>query len=205
MKGGFNFRPKGNGSKQGWYSRGYLPHFDGSPLPQFITFRLFDSVPQKLLNEWRQRLNGDDDDAKFRKRVEQYMDLGLGSCFLAKPSIAKLVRDALLFHDAKMYALNSWVIMPNHAHVLLRQMPEVELSDVMHSIKSYTAHEANKILNRTGRFWQPESFDRYIRNGRHFAAVRRYIIDNPVKAGLCARPEEWLYSSASKLSLENSR
>ena len=68
----------------------------------------------------------------------------------------------------------------------------------MHSIKSYTAHEANKILGRSGQFWQPESFDRYIRNQKHFLSVIRYIENNPVKAGLCLRPEDWAYSSATR-------
>jgi REP element-mobilizing transposase RayT len=71
-----------------------------------------------------------------------------------------------------------------------------ELSSILHSLKSYTANEANKILNRKGQFWQPESFDRWIRDADHFAKVIRYIENNPVKARLCSKPEEWPLSSA---------
>jgi putative DNA methylase len=197
MKGDYNFQPKGLKSKQGWYSRGYLPHFDGGETSQFITFRLFDSMPQQLLEKWSTMITDDDSHAEFRKKVERFLDSGYGSCYLRRRDIAEMVRDALLFHDGNKYELISWVIMPNHVHLLLTPLPDVELGDLMHSIKSYTAHEANRILNRAGRFWQPESFDRYIRNSGHFGSVRRYIRNNPVKARLCSKPEDWPFSSAT--------
>jgi REP element-mobilizing transposase RayT len=68
----------------------------------------------------------------------------------------------------------------------------------MHSLKSYTANEANKTLGREGRFWQKEYFDRYIRNARHFASVMAYIENNPVKARLCEKAEDWPFNSASR-------
>ncbi|MCY7349035.1 MAG: hypothetical protein LH614_22825 [Pyrinomonadaceae bacterium] len=49
----FNFQPKGFRSNLGWYNRGYIPHFDGGAIPQFLTFRLFDSLPQKIVEKWR--------------------------------------------------------------------------------------------------------------------------------------------------------
>ena len=61
----------------------------------------------------------------------------------------------------------------------------------MHSIKSFTSSEANQMLNRSGRFWQKEYFDRYIRNARQFAKTISYIENNPVKANLCAKAEDW--------------
>jgi len=66
----------------------------------------------------------------------------------------------------------------------------------MHSIKSFTSSEANKMLNRSGRFWQKEYFDRYIRNARQFMKTIAYIENNPVKTNLCHRPEDWPFSSA---------
>jgi len=66
----------------------------------------------------------------------------------------------------------------------------------MHSIKSFTSSEANKMLNRKGRFWQKEYFDRYIRNARHYAKAVAYIENNPVKANLCKRVSDWPFSSA---------
>lgn len=86
--------------------------------------------------------------------------------------------------------------MPNHGHVLLTQFKGVHLPAIMHSVKSYSAQMANKAVGRRGQFWQHESFDRYIRNPRHFNAVVRYIENNPVKAGLCGEASEWKYGSA---------
>lgn len=100
------------------------------------------------------------------------------------------------FHDGQKYDLVSWVIMPNHVHILLIPLKGVHLPEILHSIKSFTAQAANKILDRMGAFWQRESFDRYIRNQTHFDAVIRYIEENPVKAGLCKCSSEWRYSSA---------
>jgi len=94
------------------------------------------------------------------------------------------------------YKLVAWVVMPNHAHMLCTPCAEYSLAAIMHSVKSFTSSEANKILNRSGQFWQKEYFDRYIRNARQFAKTVAYIENNPVKANLCNRPEEWPYSSA---------
>jgi len=70
------------------------------------------------------------------------------------------------------------------------------MSKIVHSWKSFTAHECNKLLGRTGKFWEREPFDRYIRNQRHFWTAMAYIENNPVKAGLCKYPEDWWWSSA---------
>ena len=188
----YNFLPKEFKSELGWYSRGRLPHFDGGQIPQFLTFRLYDSVPQTLIAQWKSKLS----DVQFRKSVEKFLDTGYGACFLKVPPVARIVADSLKFHDGKKYDLASWVVMPNHLHFLVNPYPGVELSTIAHSIKSYTAHEANKLLGRTGRFWQVEPFDRYIRNARHYASVVKYIENNPVKAGLCATAREWRFSSS---------
>jgi putative DNA methylase len=188
-----------NNSKSHWYSRGYLPHFDDGKKTQFITIRLFDSMPQVVLDRWRKELEQESlekMEAILRRRIENYLDQGYGSCFLKKPGVAKMVQNSLLFHDNQRYRLSAWVVMPNHVHFLLTQHKGFSLSDVVHSIKSYTANEANKILKCEGRFWQKGPFDRYIRDGKHFANVVAYIENNPVKARLCKEPSDWLYSSA---------
>jgi REP element-mobilizing transposase RayT len=190
----YNFKPKTEASRLGWYDRGRLPHFEGGSIPQFFTFRLYDSVPQSLIEEWKKKLT----DVQFRKTVEKFLDAGYGSCFLKDPAVARMVANSLKFHDGSKYDLESWVIMPNHVHLLGTPYEGVEISEIAHSIKSYTAHEANKILARTGRFWQVEPFDRYIRNAKHYASVIRYIENNPVKAKLCRTPGEWKFSSAYK-------
>ena len=194
----YRFQPKGLRSNLGWYDRGYIPHFEGGELSQVFTFRLFDSLPQSVIQKWREQTESEDEEGKilFRKNVEKYLDAGHGSCFLKDRRVAEMVENSLLFHHDKKYNLNAWVIMWNHIHFLATTFPNVELREIAHSLKSYTAHEGNKLLNRTGQFWQHEPFDRYIRNRKHFVSVIEYIESNPVKAGLCKRPEDWRYSSA---------
>jgi len=193
--GGFP-QPK---SRYGWHSRGYLPHFDGSELAQFITFRLYDSLPAAVLEGWRNELKhqpSGEVESIMRRRVEAYLDQGHGSCHLKSPALATLVQNALLYHDQTKYRLAAWVVMPNHVHLLCTPCADYSLAQVMHSLKSFTSSEANRILDRTGRFWQKEYFDRYIRNARHYAKVVSYIESNPVKAKLCEKPEDWPFSSA---------
>jgi REP element-mobilizing transposase RayT len=156
-------------------------------------------MPQKLLQRRREDLANEqtpDVDAALRKRIETYLDQGYGECLLRDPRIARSVQNSFLFFDGERYRLTAWIIMPNHAHTLITPCAGYELSSVMHSLKSYTANEANKLLGRKGQFWQPESFDRWIRDADHFARVIAYIENNPVKARLCARPEDWPFSSA---------
>ena len=162
----------------GWHSRGYLPHFDGEEITQFVTFRLSDSMPQDILAKWRAELTEEgniDIAAALRRRVETYLDQGYGHCYLGNSAIADLVQNSLLFFDDERYTLSAWVVMPNHVHALLTPLVGQKLSRILHSLKSYTATEVNKILSTGGKFWQTESFDRYIRDSKHFASVVRYV------------------------------
>lgn len=180
-----------------WHSRGYVPHFDIEACTQFITFRLADSMPQEVLAKWRAELEAAEiTDADLRKRIETYLDQNYGSCALKITEIADTVKETLVKWNGKKYRLIAWVIMGNHVHILITPLPGHSVSEIMHSIKSFTAHAANGILGRKGHFWAKEYFDRYIRDARHFAATIRYIEENPVKAKLCGDPTEWYYSSA---------
>ena len=184
---------------EGWSSRGYLPHFDGGETPQMITFRLADSLPEERLAEWRQELGcrpRSEADVELRRRIERYLDLGHGEALLRNPSIAQLVQGALLHFDGERYRLQAWVVMPNHVHALATPAPGGELGRLVHSWKSFTAQQANRMLGRRGSMWQREYLDRFMRDGRHFEAVVAYIENNPVKARLCERTEDWPFGSA---------
>jgi len=69
--------------------------------------------------------------------------------------------------------------------------PAEELSRIMHGIKSFTAHEINKMLNRKGKVWQDENYDRVIRNEKEFVEKINYIANNPIKAGLADGFEDY--------------
>ncbi len=156
-------------------------------------------MPQAILDKWREELEkevGASLDSVLRRRVEAYLDQGYGNCYLNDPRVAEMVQDSLLFYDGERCALWAWVVMPNHVHLLVTPAEGEELSVILHSLKSYTAHKANRILGRTGRFWQRESFERYICDCEHFQNVVAYIENKPVKARLCGKPSDWPYSSA---------
>jgi REP element-mobilizing transposase RayT len=176
-----------------WYSRGYLPHFDAPGVIQGVTFRLWDSLPDDVVQSLADETL---ENSKKRARLEKYLNAGYGACYLRDPRIASLVENALLYFDGKRYRLFAWVIMPNHVHVLIEIFVGFPLDTIIHSWKSYTANEANKLLKRTGPFWFREYFDRYIRNKQHFANAVRYIHRNPLEAGLVEKAEDWTFSSA---------
>ena len=87
--------------------------------------------------------------------------------------------------------------MPNHVHVLVKQLKGFPLGEVVKSWKVFTARKANAILGRTGQFWMREYHDRRIRDEEHMNRAFAYIRNNPVKAGPCERPEDWPWSSVS--------
>ncbi len=185
--------------ESGWHTRGYLPHFDGRAIPQTINLHLGDAVPIKVIERWQRQLKDLRDEeqlAVMQRRIDKYLDQGYGACYLKDDRVAKLVQDSLLKFDGTKYKLFAWCVMPNHEHSLLTRAEEGKLEEIMQAHKSFTAHEANKLLKRKGKFWMDEYYDRYVRNQDHFRNAVRYIENNPVKAKLCAKPSDWPYSSA---------
>lgn len=183
----------------GWRSRGYLPHFDGRVIPQFISLHLADSVPRKVVQRWKQELdttNSERDQVLLQRRIERYAEQGFGGAFLKDERLAQMVQNTLLKDDGKKYRLSSWVVMPNHLHLLASRFEDESLADIMQAFKSITSHKANKLLGRSGQFWMFEYFVRYIRNAKHYKRTIEYIENNPVKAKLCSKPEDYPFSSA---------
>lgn len=186
-------------------SRGRLPHWETDQAVYFVTFRLADSLPAKVLSAY---LSERDDiirsarslgreltaaevarlDRLHGERVESYLDSGAGACHLRDPRVAGLVKQALLYFHAQRYRLVAWCVMPNHVHVVLRQLPGHGLAEVLHSWKSFTASKANALLGLSGAFWQHEYYDHLVRDEAEYYRVINYVLDNPVKAGLTDWP-----------------
>jgi putative DNA methylase len=155
---------------------------------------------------------------QFFVKYDQYLDRTSPVDWLATPVVAAMIRGNLYHHNGSKYHLLAYCIMPNHVHVLLQprdvlpvpgadaadrleepdEKPDAKspLSSIMHSLKSYTAHRANELLERTGPFWQHESYDHWVRDEAELERIVYYIAWNPVKAGLVAHPYEWFFSSA---------
>ena len=130
--------------------------------------------------------------------MDRYLDTTrLGPMYLRQERIAQMVVDSLRRGvELGHYRLRAWVVMANHVHVLL--LPRVAPSRLLQSLKGYTAREANRVLDRTGEtFWQAESYDHWVRDQQEWDSIVAYIENNPVKAGLVARAQDYRWSSAA--------
>ena len=92
--------------------------------------------------------------------------------------------------------LHAVVVMPDHVHALLTPLRDpdgwsIPLVDILQCCKGATAHRINRLLRLSGPVWQEESFDHVLRSEESFEDKREYIRQNPVKAGLVERPEEY--------------
>ena len=166
-----------------------MPHLDSPETIQFETFQLGDSLPKAVA----QALAALPDNLP---QTDKKLDAGLGACWLGRPEVAELVETALLHFDGLRYRLLAWCVMPNHVHVVVEPAADNSLDQIVHSWKSYTAHQANRLLGHSGAFWHRDYFDRYIRDEGHLDRTIEYVESNPVKAGLASEPMEWRWSSA---------
>ncbi len=185
----------------------YLPHWTKDGGTYAVTFRLDDALPahvQQQYAEERDVLQKMHDEGRLKstalayellrlrtEKVEGALDAGHGSCLLRDPQCAEIVANALRHFDGDRYHLISYVVMPNHVHVILAPAVEHDLATILHSWKSFTAHSINKLLDRTGALWQPEYYDHLIRSEQDLANQIDYILQNPEKAGLSDWP--WVY------------
>lgn len=206
--------PSPDNNSKGWHSRGYLPHFDSAHRVQHVVIHLADSLPKKTINLFDEQIKNvpeSDRSAERRRKLNDWMDSGYGSCVLEIPDLANDVKSALLHFDGSRYNLHAWVVMPNHIHVLLESNQSWPLPKIISSWKKFTARAIRNWLKANQEIcdprkvallscktvWHPEYWDRYIRNEVHFKRTHDYIHQNPVKAGLVTNPEDWPWSSAT--------
>lgn len=185
-----------------------LPHWRQDGATYFVTFRLYDSVPM----EARRRLEHEEDvwlQARGlsreldRNRVwdrlserdsfiyrqhlnrlcEAVHDAGYGECYLRRDEIIEQLRAQIFTGDNDYVHVGDFVIMPNHVHMLIIPLAK-ELEDCMKRIKGSSATLCNRILGRSGTFWQADTFDHIVRNLPQREKYRKYIADNPRKAGI---------------------
>jgi len=196
--------------------RRHLPHWRQDGATYFVTFRLADALPQSKLRElkalkreWQHRLNHTNWQSLVRttdwqsilrspwamcsrlvmERVEEWLDQGMGACWLRQPEFAQMVAEALHHFDGVQYELGCYVIMPNHVHLVLRPLTPAQypLEKILQSRKRKTSHDIQLLLGKTGTFWLEESFDRIVRDVEHLYRCLQYIGANPRKAGLDAK------------------
>jgi REP element-mobilizing transposase RayT len=182
-----------------------LPHWRQPHVCYFVTFRLADALPAEKLAALRAEREGwlkkhlephTDAEQKeyhrlFSQRIQDWLDAGSGSCLLRDDRVAEIVARALQHFDDQRYALGSWVVMPNHVHAVVTPKEGWLLDHILHSWKSFTAHEINRLMGRTGVVWQHEGYDHIVRNPRALWRIEEYIADNPRKAGIQTK---WVHS-----------
>jgi type I restriction enzyme R subunit len=117
--------------------------------------------------------------AKFSEQYLANLDQGWGLCVLKRSELAKIVTDSLLAFDGQRYRMGSFVVMPNHVHLVVCLLGDTNIVKQCTSWKRFTATKINQALGTTGRFWQEESFDHLIRSEKQFFAINQYIINNP--------------------------
>lgn len=183
----------------------YLPHWRQHGKLYFVTWRQGDSLPQQRLKElamereaWQRahgHINPNDLTASqrleytrlFRKRVEQWLDAGHGSCVLKHDAARRIMVEALHHFDGVRYRLGSYAIAGNHVHVLVLPSGDLTLSGILHSWKSFTSNAINKLLGRSGSLWQDESYDRLVRDAAELHAFEEYLEAHAGKGDLVRR------------------
>lgn len=174
------------------FPMGRLLHIYPGDSALFLTWRLHGQSPGSMPPS---QLSSGEAFVWMDRRLDAACD---GPTYLRSPEIARIVVDSIdrgvvLGH----YELGAYVVMANHVHLLIR--PRIAPERILKSLKGATARWANRALGRTGEpFWQKESYDHWVRNPGEFNRIRRYIEQNPVKAGLVSNAEEYLWSSAHK-------
>jgi REP element-mobilizing transposase RayT len=137
-----------------------------------------------------------------------------GPRWLVEPAVADLVAEGLHKPDKSRYDLFAFTIMSNHVHVVFEHLPverdssrsekerakargttsEYVVTDIFRLIKGSTAYESNKILHRTGAFWQHESYDHVTRDDQELERTIWYVLYNPVKAHLVDDWKLWKWT-----------
>ena len=183
------------------FHRRNLPHLYYQEGQYFVTFRLANSIPQIALEELKKEFKtlGKMTAIQQKRLFVKYDSIldsnEIGIKYLALQPIVDILKATLHYPDGKEYKLICYSIMPNHVHLVFELLNENKgISKIMQSIKRISARNANQELKRSGKFWQDESFDRLIRDDKELFNTIKYVLLNPVSAGLVDDWGKWCHS-----------
>ena len=91
-----------------------------------------------------------------------------------------------------------WVVMPDHMHLLI-QLRDDSISRVLNRLKSRSAIGLNRLIGRSGRFWARGYHEHALRSEENLLGVARYIVANPLRAGLATSLRKYPYWNAAWL------
>lgn len=178
----------------------HMPHWRQPGATYFVTSRLGDSLPQAKLHElagirreWERQHPPPHSTAALQQLAkslatytEAWLDQGFGNCELRIESLRNHLITALHYFDDDRYELGAYVIMPNHAHMIVRPLhwTAQPLESILKSWKQFSSTQINREIGSKGALWQEESYDRIIRDEEHLYRCLQYIGDNPRRANL---------------------
>ncbi len=198
-----------------------LPHIIPEDGVFFVTFRLNNSLPLHILTKLRSDYQNEIKEAKETIRSSTILKSCLTEIFdeyfidfdtlldqyttafnlTENKTISQILINAIEFSNNKDYQIIAYCIMPNHVHLIIFKLKK-PLFQIMKVLKGFSAREINKVLNRKGTFWHPESYDNVVRSRNELYNKIMYTLNNPVKAGLVNHYEDWPYSYCNPKFLE---
>ena len=172
---------------------GKLPHWCQDGTLQFITMRLGDSLPTEIAKDIANRRTSYifhhpkpwtyEEEREYTRivgnKLLKNLDRGYGKCPFKSPQARHIVENAIAYYDGVLYDMLSYVLMPNHIHMLMLFRPNVNVQDAICRLKRYCGRNVNRLLNRQGPLWQREHFDRILRSPAHLDYCLAYIDNNP--------------------------
>lgn len=200
------------------FYRRNLPHIQSRGATFLVNFRLAGSLPREVVERLRVEANQlekrlltikDSKEKIFLRYKEQFKLFDLwddafhrsqaGPFWLKDDTIAEIVAESIHYHDGKWFGVEAYCIMPNHVHLVLTpyefsETADYSLAKIMHNIKRNSANQANKVLERTGAFWQHENYDHFARDEAELERIIKYILYNPVKANLVKEQKDWKWA-----------
>jgi REP element-mobilizing transposase RayT len=192
-------------TRERWCYR--LPHWEVAGRVHFVTVRCAGSLPSEAIGRVREIHEALQAIApsspqfatlqqSYFRTCERYLDAGHGRCPFREGSVCEMVLASLAeFPERKRWRVTDVTLMPNHVHLLLRPETGAEpLKRALRGWKWHVAKEANRLLGTSGMFWQADWFDRWARTETEIGRMRAYIRQNPMKAGLVGRWDEYLWT-----------
>ncbi len=186
-----------------------LPHWEVTGRPHFVTIRCAGSLPQKSLDcvrEIQAALHSIEPRSpqfaalqrQYFLTCERYLDAGHGHCPFHDRNVCDVAVASLReFPQRKGWHVPHFTLMPNPVHLLL--VPGADAQPLRQAVRGWKWHvaiEANRLLGRTGPFWQTDWFDRWARTDAEFIRMRDYIRQNPVQARLVSRWQDYPYTKS---------
>ncbi len=192
-------------------------------LPVLVVNRLKEEYNKRLkefesisIDKYKNEQHQEYKEEYFYRFDEKLNSTSFGNFWLKIPEVARIVEEAIHYRNKKKYDLIAYTIMPNHVHIIFTPIVEriadslkvikvpqkseqnsvspYIVTKILQDLKKFTANKANQFLNRSGAFWQHESYDHVIRNEKELKNLVKYILMNPVKANLVNKWEDWKWN-----------